>query len=138
MDTLKQFLFQEKSPHVQKLVYLFSGLTVAAVQFVAFAAGMAALNEHYLLASTIAFCVAVVTSFTLQRFVTFAKTAARERATHHSLILFLANSGFSLLLNSLFMYTGVELLLLNSFVAQIISMAILAVYNFAAYRFIFK
>lgn len=138
IQPLKTLLFSEKKPSTQFLFYIISGLTVATVQFATFVIGMLLTAGLYLVATTIANCVAIVTSFTLQRYVTFAKADERERTVHLSVVLFLLNAGLSLVLNLIIMYTGVELLLLDSFVAQIASMTILSAYNFVVYRFIFK
>ena len=138
IQTLKRFLLTEKTPSIQIMAYIFSGLTVATVQFTTFVIGMKLTVGQYLHASTLAFFVAILTSFTLQRYVTFAKNSKRRLHTHYSILLFVINSGFSLVLNFIIMYTGVTLLSLNSFATQLLSMVILAMYNFAAYRFIFK
>ncbi|MBM9537995.1 GtrA family protein [Desulfobulbus alkaliphilus] len=87
-------------------------------------------------AASLAFIMAYLVSFSLQKFWTFADSD-RERIAGQMLIYFLVGV-FGLILNAVGMYLLVEVFLVWYLLAQIIMSAGLAVMNFFIYRWIFR
>ena len=91
----------------------------------------------YLFSSTIAFVIAVVVSFTLQKFWAFKEHSTDELAKQASIFISLAL--LNLAFNAGLMYTLVELVFVPYILAQIIVGALIALWSFFAYHFlIFK
>ncbi len=116
--------------------FIGTGILVALVQYVTFHMLYARAELAYLPASTLSFCITVVVSFVLQYVITFQKsfgdTTHRRIFAHFG--LFFLNALLGLLLNGAVMYGGVQLLHASPYVVQIVSMGLLACYNFFAYR----
>lgn len=91
----------------------------------------------YLTASTLAFIVSVIVSFTVQKFITF-----RDRTTdtvHHQIAKYIAIALFNVSANGGIMYALVDLAQIHYMFAQIFSAGIIAVWSLGAYRYlIFK
>ncbi len=91
----------------------------------------------YLAASTLAFIVSVVVSFTVQKYITFRdKTTER---VHHQAMMYLAIALFNVTANGVFMYSFVDLAHIPYMIAQVFSAGIIAVWSLGVYRYlIFK
>ena len=91
----------------------------------------------YLLSSVLAFILAFLVSFTLQKFWTFRD---RERAGMHSQMgIYFLISVSNLCLNTLIVYFGVDVVGLHYLVAQIIASLLIACGSFFIYqRFVFR
>lgn len=117
------------------------GAFVALFQFFSFYIFFNLFGLYYLLASTVSFFLTVVVSFTLQKGVTFKNgffvSGSLEKETVRFSI-FLFNALFGLLINAGTMYVGVTLLSVNVYIAQVLSIAFLASYNFFVYRLILR
>lgn len=95
------------------------------------------LEVWYLWSAILAFSVAVVVSFTLQKFWTFEDHTSPQPHRQFALYLFVAVS--NLVLNTLLMYLLVDSLKLNYIFAQVIVAGLIAVGSFFIYRrFIFQ
>jgi putative flippase GtrA len=118
------------------LVFIAVGLFVALFQYVTFYCFAAFLKFDYIIASSISFILTIVVSFFLQKNVTFnnADEHGRSRKTHVLFILFILNALWGLLLNVCIMFVGTNILRISPYMTQIISMVILASYNFFVYR----
>jgi putative flippase GtrA/SAM-dependent methyltransferase len=129
----KKILKQTVRMPLQQLVrYLISGCTAAAVHIMSLYGLVEFADLHYLLASTLAFSLAIVTSFTLHKFFTFRK---REVArTHIQAALYLCVLGFDFALNLALMWFLVETLHTPYIIAAIFSGMVIAVINYFAYR----
>lgn len=113
--------------------FVVAGLTVAVVQL-----GLLSFLEmagvYYLYASTLSFCVGIVLNFVLQKYWSFRSVGNTKR----QFVLFVSNSLINLGANAGLMVMFVELFLLPTLLAQVGSIAILMVYNFTVYSFLFK
>ena len=90
----------------------------------------------YLIATSLAFLVAVGVSFTLQKFWTFQNTATAQ--LHTQGIAFLLVSTANFFINGLCMYLLVDGVHLPPIVAQFITSALIAIEAFVVYSFIFR
>jgi putative flippase GtrA len=86
----------------------------------------------YLFSSILAFLIAVVVSFTLQKYWTFA--GEQEKRGRHQFVIFLAFGAFGLGLNVLSMYLLVDRVGLWYMLAQFITSAGIAVMNYFFYQ----
>jgi putative flippase GtrA len=118
--------------------YLSSGLFVALFQFAAFIFLLYVIHFSYLWASTLAFGFTIVVSFLVQRGLVFRVAGPRAVATHTAFGVLCINSLFGLGVNCFIMYCGVEFLYASEVFWQIISMIVLAAYNFFFYKFLFR
>lgn len=114
------------------LRYLFAGGSAAVVQLSTLYVFTDRLHVWYVLSSTAGFCVAVVVSFTLQKFLTFQKKdlVSIKKEFPIFLTVALANAG----LNAAGMYIVVDIFGLWYLFAQIVVAIILAVESFFVYR----
>ena len=91
----------------------------------------------YLTASTLAFIISVIVSFTVQKFITF-----RDKTTdkvHHQIAKYIAIALFNVSANGGMMYALVDMAQIHYMFAQVFSAGIIAVWSLAVYRyFIFK
>ncbi|MFA5744859.1 MAG: GtrA family protein [Candidatus Paceibacterota bacterium] len=99
------------------------GLLFVFVQF---------LQMHYLVASTIAFILSFLVSFTLQKFWTFNNREAAR--THIQLAFYLTITLCNLALNTLLVYVMVSKLGLWYLLAQIIAGALIAIESYFSYK----
>jgi putative flippase GtrA len=111
---------------------------VALFQFTAFLFLLYTIHLSYLWASTLAFVLTVVVSFLVQRGLVFRVAGPRAVATHTAFGVLCINSLFGLGVNCFIMYSGVEFLYASEVFWQIVSMIVLAVYNFFFYKFLFR
>ncbi len=113
--------------------FVVAGLSVAVVQL-----GLLSFLEmagvYYLYASTLSFCVGIVLNFVLQKYWSFRSVGNTKR----QFVLFAGNSLINLGANAGLMVMFVELFSLPTLLAQVGSIAILMVYNFTVYSFLFK
>jgi putative flippase GtrA len=119
------------------LFFLIAGGTAAVFQLCVYVLLSRTLAIPYLTASSIAFVLAVVVSFLLQKFVTFEHTGRTEIPRQFIHFFFLAC--MNLLANGALMYLLVEQVALHDVLAQMLTMATIAVWSFFLYKhFIFK
>lgn len=112
------------------------GLFVAAFQYVTFYVLFEQFGYGYITSSSTSFTLTVLISYLLQKHVTFRTEKVRKSDKKKIVffILFVLNSVWGLVLNGLIMSVGVEILNMSPYVAQCVSMVILAGYNFFVYR----
>lgn len=118
--------------------YLSSGLFVAVFQFTVFLFLLYVVHLTYLWSSTLAFILTIIVSFIVQRGLVFRVSGPRAVATHTAFVVLCINSLFGLGVNCLIMFSGVEFLYASEVFWQIVSMIVLAVYNFFFYQFLFR
>lgn len=117
--------------------YIVSGGTAAAVDLGLLFIFTELMRLHYLLSSTLAFLVAFVVSFSLQKLWTF-EDAGTERV-HAQAAVYFVITGTNVLVNLGLMYILVDLVHLWYLLAQIITGAFIACYSFLLYRaFVFN
>lgn len=110
-----------------------AGLTVAVVQL-GLLLSLEMAGVYYLYASTLSFCVGIVLNFVLQKYWSFRSSGNTER----QFVFFIGNSLVNLAANAALMFIFVELFFVITLLAQVMSIAILMVYNFIVYSFLFK
>ena len=116
--------------------YLVSGLAGLAVNLGTLRA-LVALGLHYLIASIIAFCIAMIVGFLLQKFWTFQSRALERAHVQFSLYALLALC--NLALNTGIVFALVAWLGIYYLLAQAIAAGLVALISFGVYtRFIFK
>lgn len=133
-DRIKTFL---ASKSTTETIFLFvgAGLVVALFQYLSFYVLFSIANIEYLVSSGLSFCMTIVVSFFVQKHITFYNTESCDHThTVFILTLFSLNALFGLCLNMAIMYIGVDMLALSPYLVQVVSMAILASYNFFVYR----
>ena len=118
--------------------YLSSGLFVAIFQFSMFLFFLYIIHFTYLWASTLAFVLTIIVSFVVQRGLVFRVNGPRAVAIHIAFGVLCINSLFGLGVNCLIMFSGVEFIYASEVFWQIVSMIVLAVYNFFFYQFLFR
>ena len=114
------------------LRYLVSGGATALVLFISLIIFREVFGLWYLLASTLAFCFAVVTSFGMQKFWTFRNT--ENKNVYKQFLTFLIISLCNLAINAAFMYTAVDFLKVQYLIAQFIVTGFIAFFSFFVYR----
>lgn len=119
----------------QRLVrFLFTGGVAALVFFATYFLCTQVLGAWYMLASTTAFLVTGVVNFLMQK--RFVFNDREKRGTSRKFALFISSSVVYYALNIAAMYTLVEIVTLHDFLAQVIVIGVLAIVNYAVYRFI--
>lgn len=95
------------------------------------------LGVWYIYSSVISFIVAVIISFTLQKFWTFNDTGVEK--VKQQFVLFVLTALIGLCLNSVLMYIFVEYIGLWYILTQLIVAVFIAIFNFFMYKFfVFK
>jgi putative flippase GtrA len=126
----------EKDIRVTILTFICVGVCVAIFQYVTFYVFFEKLDRSYIFSSSVSFVLTVFVSYVLQKYVTFYRRS-HEQSHKKKLIaflLFFLNALFGLILNGLIMFAGVEVYALSAYITQMVSMVILATYNFFIYR----
>ena len=121
------------------LAYLFSGGSAALVSLSILYFLTDILGWWYLASTVVAFCVAFMVSFLLQKYWTFRDTSKDDGHRQKMLYLFVALA--NLVLNTGLMYFFVDIVHIwgEHMIAQILTSAILAIESFFVYRaFIFR
>jgi len=131
MPTLVMHLWRK----YQRIVrFLFTGSIAAVIFFATYLFFTEGIGAWYMVASTAAFVVTTVANFLMQKWFVFND---RERSgTSRKFILFVSSAVVYYVLNIVGMYTLVELVQLHDFIAQVIVIGVLAIANYAVYRFI--
>lgn len=112
--------------------YLISGGTAALVLLTFLYVFKEFFHLHYLLSSLSAIFVATIVGFILQKFWTFKDhTLSRVRT---QITLYILLGVFNMAANTFCMYILVSIVHLHYFFSQIISCALLALFNFSMYR----
>ena len=112
--------------------YIISGGTAAVVLFASLIIFREIFGFWYLLASSLAFCLSVVTSFSLQKFWTFRD--GENKYTHKQFLYFVLVSLCNLVINTLLMYVAVGVFALEYLLAQFIVAGLIAFLSFFVYR----
>lgn len=115
------------------LRYLVAGITGAATQIGLLYVFTDIVGLWYLYSSIFSFLTAIIVSFLLQKFWTFADKNTNKM--HHQFGKYMVVAILGLLVNTLAMFLLVDLLFLWYILAQIITGAIIAVMNFLMYKF---
>ncbi|MEK7086979.1 MAG: GtrA family protein [Patescibacteria group bacterium] len=136
MEKIKRITLAGWIERQKILRYLFSGGTAFGVDFFFLYIFTEWIGLHYLISVVIAFLVAVVVSFILQKFWTFknnSKTDLRRQATIYITVAII-NTG----LNTLLVYLFVEYIGLHYLFGQFFSSGLIAFESFFVYQiFIF-
>jgi putative flippase GtrA len=118
------------------ILFLISGTSAAMFQLAMYAFLSRVIGMQYLMASSIAFCAALVVSFLLQKYVTFQNKDLRVAT---QFVQFAALAICNLSINTLLMYMLVEKLQIYDVFAQAITMITIAIWSFFIYKYhIFK
>lgn len=112
--------------------YIFSGVIASVVMFGLLIFFKEVLGIWYLYSSTLAFALAFITSFLLQKFWTFRNFSRTN--TYKQIILFLIVNIVSLGVNVLGMFVLVDKIGIWYFVSQIVVSGFIAIWSFFAYR----
>lgn len=118
------------------LMFICVGICVAIFQYATFYILFEKLNQSYISSSSISFVLTVFVSYVLQKYVTFYRHshAESQKKKLTGFLLFVLNAFFGLALNAFIMFVGVEVYALSAYITQMVSMVILATYNFFIYR----
>ncbi|MBP9714927.1 MAG: GtrA family protein [Candidatus Pacebacteria bacterium] len=126
-----------KQKLIKGMKFIISGGTAAFVALSLFYVFWNILHIWYLLASILSFLFSVVVGFILQKYFTFENTVKSD--TKKQAFLFLFISLINLLINIALMAFFVEILKLDQMLSKIVTLAILALWNFFVYKkFVFK
>jgi putative flippase GtrA len=126
------------SPRLQKIArYIISGSTAALVNVGILFVLVDFVHIHYLSASIVSYLLALVVSFSLQKFWTFRESASG--AVHTQFALYTVITLVNLGINTALMYAFVSVLGIWYLLAQIISGLLIAVMSYFVYqRFVFR
>lgn len=117
--------------------YLFAGGLGAGINFVIYLILLKGFQVWYLLASIIAFCLALIAGFYLQKYWTFKNTSKVN--IKKQVFLYLALSLINLGINVLLMLLFVETFNLDKILAKVFSLGALALWSYFIYqKLIFK
>lgn len=120
-----------------QIFFILSGGSAAAFQLLTYLFLSKIMGLWYLLASIISFSLAVIISFLLQKFVTFENKD--KESMHRQFLLFFTLAFLNLGANIFLMLFLTEKIRLLDIISQIITMGIIAIWSFLAYRyFIFR
>lgn len=112
--------------------FIISGSMAALVNFGTFFILLSVLEIYYLLSSVIAFSFAAVTSFCLQKFWTFESLSFKKIFTQFP--LFVGVIVLNLLVNTLLVYSFVNIFNLGAFISQVLAGVIVATESFFVFR----
>jgi len=117
--------------------FIFSGGLAAGTKLAIFFVLFSIFHVWYLLASGIAFAFSVVVGFYMQKYFTFQDLSKEH--THKQASMFIFVSGINFLVNIVVMYVLVDAFRVNEILAQILTISIIACWNFFVYqKFVFK
>lgn len=117
--------------------YLVAGITGAGTQIGLLYILTDVLGFWYLYSSIISFVIAIVISFILQKLWTFGDK--KVRTAHHQFGKYLVVAVCGICINTAFMYILVDIVHIWYILAQIITGAVIAIFNFLMYKFfVFK
>lgn len=121
-----------RMPIAQLMRYLISGCTAVGINLASLYALVEFGGLHYLLASSFAYGIGIIASFSLHKFFTFREHSLDR--THIQIVLYLCVIGFGFLTNLALMWFLVGFIRIPYFLAAIITNGAIAVANFFAYR----
>lgn len=117
--------------------FIISGGLAALSKLVAFLILFSVFHVYYLLSSGLAFALSVVVGFYLQKYFTFEDKSVGE--TKKQALIFIFVSGLNLLVNVAVMYLFVGILGWDEIISQILTIGIIACWNFFVYqKFVFR
>lgn len=121
-----------------KLVkYIISGGTAATTDIVLLYFFTSIMGIWYLFSAILAFLIAFIVSFTLQKFWTFEDYATDQLKSQ--MLLYFIITATNLVINTLLMYVFVDLLNVHYLLSQVIVGAIVACQSYFVYqKFVFK
>ncbi len=121
----------------QVILFIFSGSVAALTNLGVFYFLLRMVDLWYLTATVIAFLCSVAVGFYLQKNITFkGKTI---RSGKQQVMLFLSVSLINLVIDALLMLFFVEVLVLHTILAKVVTLTLLACWNFFIYqRIIFR
>lgn len=126
-----------KPPILKGLKFIISGGLAALSKLLLFILLFSFLHIYYLLSSVVAFLLSLIVAFYLQKYFTFEDDSQHSMKKQASIFLFV--SLLNLLVNIMVMYIFVDIWNFNEIFAQIITLGILACWNFFVYqKFIFN
>ena len=114
--------------------FLVAGTSIAVLDLVILTILTEVFGWWYLLSSVVAYVISLVTNFFLQKHWTFGDS--QFAGLQRKIGLFVLNALLNLFLNSVLMYTLVDILSVWYILAQALVMAGLAIMNFMVYRLI--
>ena len=143
LERYQNSVYQAKAHHAQNLNifkknilarYLVAGFTGAGTNIGLLYILTDIVGIWYLYSSAMSFVVAVVVSFMLQKFWTFADQNVEK--VHHQFARFLGVALFGIIINTACMFFLVDVIGLWYILAQIITGALIAIINFLMYKFL--
>lgn len=136
-DAARQTPLSRKVDYLKLIRYIISGGTAAATQILLTAFFTDIVGLWYLISSSIAFIIAVVVSFTLQKFWTFRHKETKGMHGQATVYLLIALAGLAV--NDGLMYLFVSVLGIHYLLGQILSGGIIACFNYFLYaKLVFK
>ncbi len=116
--------------------YLFSGGTAAAVNIGLLFILTHYAGFHYLSSGVIAFCIAVVVSFYMQKKWTFEDHSVE--GAHKKFVVFVIVAVTNLCANTALLYLFTDIAGLHYLASQILASGLVAVWSFFIYKIVFK
>jgi len=129
-----EFALKKVMENIKVIKFLIAGGTATFTTFFFLYLFTEAFHLWYLFSSILAFLIAAVVSFTLQKFWTFKGN--QEHSSHKQFLIFLSFGTFGLGLNALSMFLLVDKFGLWYMLAQFITAAGIAVMNFFFYKLV--
>lgn len=139
METNHKPSYWKRLHHIHAVRYIESGAIAAGINFAILYFLAEYIRLWYLAAATVAFSVAVVASFLLQKFWTFRDARSEKSVFAAQGAVYLVIALLNVALNAAFVYLFVEKIGLWYLLAQALSAGIIALWSFGAYRlFVFR
>src|SRR3989344_3074899 len=134
-DKLIHLLIPDRFAKVAR--YLIAGSAAAVTNLVSLYFFTSILQIWYIISTVLAFIIAFIVSFTLQKFWTFTDSSTERWKSQAT--LYLAITSTNLGLNTLLMYIAVDYLHIHYLVAQFFISGLIAVESYFVYQiFVFK
>lgn len=137
-NRVKGNLAKANPAYRELLLYLVFGVLTTAVNFVLYFVCTNVLHINYLISNTIAWVGAMLFAFVTNKIVVFEAHDNAPKNVLIELALFATARGFSFFVETLLLYTGVELVKLDDGIVKISVAVIVVIINYFLTRYIFK
>lgn len=116
--------------------YIFSGGTAAVVNLGLLYILTDFVGLYYIASGILAFCIAVIVSFFMQKKLTFEDHSTEN--THKKFLIYIIVAVINLVVNTSLLYFFTDFVGFHYIISQIISSGLVAVWSYFIYRIVFK
>jgi putative flippase GtrA len=118
--------------------YIFVGMTAFGVEFIVFT-GLMGVGAALLLSQSVSFMTGLLVSFLGSRYFTFANQEHFSLNAKSQFVRYVALALFNLIMSNVFIFILVERLIVEPFIAKILVMAAIVIWNYIIFsKIIFR